>query len=245
MLTRLSAHCLALPCDPRTDRPSLGCVHGARRTLLVDGGNSPDHLALMLREMARTGLPAPDVAAVTHAHWDHVFGLCALSAPVIACEQTQEQLARMSAWAWTLPAMEARLRTGEDILFCHENMLKEYPDPGKICVRTADVVFDDCLTLDLGGCEVRLLRLENSHAAGCVVVYVPGDKVIFLGDILYEDLHHTPPCYHRARFEALRRALDALDFDTAVPGHQPPLTRSELARDLDAALTDGETLILP
>lgn len=237
-LIPVSSRCFFLPNDPTADRPCLGVVRGDRLTLRVDAGNSPDHSALMERLMRSQGLPESGLLALTHSHWDHTYGMSALRCPAVACRETQAQLERMGRWRWTPEAMAHRLETGEDIRFCHDAMLVEYPDPTVIRVRTADMVFDDHLTLDLGGVHAELLRLPNSHAADCVVVLVPEERVIFTGDICYEDLHHTPPCVHTRRYRALQEALKALDFDMAVPGHQPALTKAALLQDMEDALPE-------
>lgn len=239
MLTRITDRCYSLPCDHTADRPALGYVRGDRLSLRIDAGNSPAHSHLMENALRSAGLPAAGLTALTHSHWDHTYGLCAASAPAIACAATQAHLAAMSRWDWTPEAMQARLDAREDIPFCHDAILVEYPDPCQIRVRTADVTFDDRLMLDLGGVHAALMRLENSHADDCVVIHIPEERVIYLGDICYEDLHHDPVCWHRSRFEALCAALKSLDFAYAVPGHQGMKTREELMQDLSERLRDG------
>lgn len=244
MLQSITARCHYLPCEKETDRPCLGYVRGDRISLLIDAGNSPAHYRAMQEAIARCGLPAPGLAAITHAHWDHTYGMAACTVPVMVNHATQQHLQRMSAWAWTLPAMEQRLRTGEDILFCHECILKEYPDLSAIRVRTGDIVYRDRLTLDLGGVHAILMHLENSHADDCSIVYIPEEKVVYLGDITYEDLHHTPPCIHQARYAALRKALEETDFTLAVPGHQGLKTKAEILHEFDTIDEEG-LMMLP
>ena len=236
MLERLTERCWWMAGSGETDRPALGYICGDRMSLMVDGGNSPAHQRLMAEAIAAQGLPAPKLAAVTHDHWDHVLGLCATDALVVACAGTQQRLLRMQGWAWTPEAMADRLRTGEDILFCHENILREYADPQTIRVRTADITFRDRLDIDLGGTQVQLIRLENSHAPDCVIVYAPEERVVYLGDITYMDLHHQPPCWHLQKRAALLAALDRLDFAWAVPAHQAAMERDAFFRDAEAAL---------
>lgn len=246
MLNQITQRCCYMPNDSTADRPCLGYVRGNRYALMIDAGNSPAHHRLFLAEIAAAGLPAPDAVAITHSHWDHTYGMCAASVPTLANQHTQEHLQRMSHWAWTLPAMEERLRTHEDILFCHECILKEYPDLSTINVVPADVVYRDFLTLDLGGIHAELIRLDNSHADDCSIVYIPEEKVVYLGDITCNDLHHQPPCIHRARFEQLRRSLTALDFAYAVDGHWGDvLTKEAVLQDMDNYFADKDELILP
>lgn len=243
MLQQITERCWFLPCDSSTDRPCLGYVRGERYHLLIDAGNSPAHYHLMMTELNQNALDKPDFLALTHAHWDHTYGLCASECVSFACSATQHELSVMSCWKWNKTAMQNRLETGEDILFCHEHILLEYPNLDEIRVKPADIVFENSLSLDLGGVHAQLFKLPNSHANDCVVIYIPEEKVIFLGDICYEDLHHRPPCWHRARFMQLCDALRGLDFEWAVPGHQKLLCRHDLMEDLENAFSD-ETPVL-
>lgn len=246
MLNQITDRCFYMPNDSTADRPCLGYVKGNHGILMIDAGNSPAHHRLFLTEVAAAGLPAPTAVAITHSHWDHTYGMCAATVPTLANHRTQEHLVRMSHWAWTLPAMEERLRTHEDILFCHECILKEYPDLSAIRVIPASLSYHDRKTLELGGVHAELIHLDNSHADDCSIVYIPEEKVVFLGDITCNDLHHQPPCIHRARFEQLRQSLSALDFTYAIDGHCGEIMRKEdVLQNLDASLTDDDVLILP
>ena len=236
MLTRLSAHCYVLPYEERTDRPALGYVRGAARTMQIDVGNSPAHVAKMLRALADRGLPSPDLAALTHFHWDHTFGLCAMTCPAIACAATDAQLAAMSRWEWSLPAMEARVRRGEELAFCHEHQLLEYEDVSRIRVVRPSIVYEARLRVALGDCTAELMKLPNSHTEDSCAVLIAPDGVLFLGDTAYEDLTHDPGVHHAEACRALIRALTPLDFTVVVCGHQPPQTREELFAELTEAL---------
>lgn len=246
MLHQFTDRCFYMPNDATADRPCLGYICGDRYSLMVDAGNSPAHHQQFLSELSAAGLPLPHAIAITHSHWDHTYGMCAVKSPTLVNHRTQQHLQCMSRWTWSLPAMEERLRTGEDILFCHECILKEYPDLSAIRVSPGQVVYQDSLILDLGGVHAHLLRLENSHADDCSIVFVPEEKVVFLGDITCDDLHHQPPCIHQSRFAALRRSLTELDFSLAVDGHNECVsTKEEVLKDMADFLLDEDELLLP
>ncbi len=82
-------------------------------------------------------------------------------------------------------------------------------------------VFEGELDLRVGDKEVKLLELGPAHTKGDAVVYVPKDKVLFTGDLLFKDSH---PLVWEGPVSnwvgALQRLLD-LDIDTVVPGHGP------------------------
>ena len=62
------------PASPRRHRRE-------HATLIVDAGNSPRHARLLLDEVARLPIPSPTYLALTHWHWDHVFGASACLFP--------------------------------------------------------------------------------------------------------------------------------------------------------------------
>lgn len=245
MLRQITSRAWFLPNDHATDRPCLGYVRGDRYALMIDAGNSPAHHQLFLDQLTAAGLPVPDAVAITHSHWDHTYAMCAAAAPTLVNHKTQEHLLQMSRWPWTLPAMEERLRTREDILFCHECILKEYPDLSVIRVVPGDVVYHHRLSLDLGGIHAELIHLENSHADDCSIVYIPEEKLVFLGDITCDDLHHEPRCIHQARYDKLRQSLTELDFTRSVEGHWDQIcTKADILASMEETQAEVD-LILP
>lgn len=75
MLSQISPKVYILPFDEEQDRPNLGYIHGDNYSMLIDAGNSPAHLQMMLSEIEKAGLPAPKLALLTHWHWDHTFAM--------------------------------------------------------------------------------------------------------------------------------------------------------------------------
>jgi len=72
-LHRISDRVYWLPPGP-PDRPSLCAVVGERRTVMLDAGASAAHARLFLDGLAAEGAATPSYVALTHSHWDHVFG---------------------------------------------------------------------------------------------------------------------------------------------------------------------------
>ncbi|ETA81113.1 MBL fold metallo-hydrolase [Youngiibacter fragilis] len=211
--------------DERTDRPVLGYVSGDMASLMVDAGNSRQHAAILTDGVVAKGLAYPRYVAITHWHWDHCYGLSGIGAVSVASLETNLKLIEMSEWEWTDRAMSRRIETGEDILFCDENIRKEYPDRSLIDVKTADIVFDGLLQIDLGGVTCILMKLPNSHSEDSVVAYVPEEKVVFLGDITSEDFHNGTGSHHREKLGMLIEALEWMDFELALHGHDEPRSK--------------------
>lgn len=236
-MTPYTPHIWFLPHREYGDRPCLAYIRGRRDALLVDAGNSPAHARQLLDALHRMGAPAPRFIALTHGHWDHCFGLPAFpQALSFATAETNRQLHRLAAWRWDDASMKARVRSGEEIPFCHVNIKREYPDRSQIRVEAAQVALQGPAAIDLGGLCCRLIPLENCHLPGHLVVSIPQDRALILGDILCPDYRCTPPRYTAEGLSRLIAGLEALDFDTALPGHNAPMTRAALFADLHEAL---------
>lgn len=245
MFYQVTPHIFIRQFQHYTDRPNIGCIRGSNYTLLFDAGNSGSHVALLKQELQDAGLPLPDFVALSHWHWDHSFGAAFWDVPVIAVKETHTQLEKMMSWHWDDTAMARRVETGEDIAFCSEMIKREYPDRSAIRVVGADLVFDNSLTLDLGGVTCHLIHVKGPHSPDSVVCYVPEDRFLFLGDsnckYLYglpwhfdidheEDFGPTTDAlpYDREKVKVYRNLLDTLDFTRCVTGHADPETRESL-----------------
>ena len=81
--------------------------------------------------------------------------------------------------------------------------------------------FSGELTLHVGDKEVQLIEVGPAHTRGAVLVYLPEDRVIFTGDILFID--GTPIIWEGpvANWIAACERIESLDLETIVPGHGP------------------------
>ncbi len=81
--------------------------------------------------------------------------------------------------------------------------------------------FDKELTLTLGDKRVELIEVGPAHTKGDVLVHVPGDRVVFTGDILF--VEGTPIVWAGpvSNWIAACELLAGMDVDTIVPGHGP------------------------
>jgi len=229
---QLTAHVHWLSPDSATDRPVLGAITGAHGTLIVDAGASPAHAHALQQAIAAAGLPAPRYLALTHWHWDHVFGGAAWDLPTFGHVETQRVMVHMATLDWRNAALDARVAAGEEIAFCRDMMKLELPDRSDLVLRPPDISFTDEVNIDLGGVTCRLLHVGGDHAADSTIIFVPEDRVVFLSDAYYQNLHHTPPCYTTARLQPLLERLLDLDATYYVTGHgDTPMTRDEMMEE--------------
>jgi glyoxylase-like metal-dependent hydrolase (beta-lactamase superfamily II) len=189
-LQRISERVYWLPPAP-PDRPSLCAVAGERRTLMLDAGASAAHARLFLNGLAAEGVAPPSHVALTHSHWDHVFGASEFDLPVMAHALTAETLIELAAIDWSDEALDRRLAAGEVSAAHVAHVKEELPAPREVRVAPADIVFRDGLDIALGGATVRVRHVGGDHAADSSVMYVEPDRVLFLGDSLYDSPNGT------------------------------------------------------
>ncbi|MFJ4623014.1 MBL fold metallo-hydrolase [Streptomyces sp. NPDC088812] len=193
---------------------TAGLVVGAGAALVVDAGSS-------LAEGARLRMRAEELAgrrvthlALTHPHFDHVFGAAAFAgAEVYAAVGAETVLTRRGRGAEELRA--DAVRHGLD-----ETAATEAVDT---LVRPRHLVSGEW-TLDLGGGrQVLLANLSPGHTAHDLAVLVPGSpEVVFCGDLVEEsgDPQAGPDAVPAHWPAALDRLLDLGGEDALyVPGH--------------------------
>ncbi|MBQ7084076.1 MAG: MBL fold metallo-hydrolase [Anaerotignum sp.] len=234
MWNKLTNHVFYTNNDPETDRPCIGYVQGEKAGLLMDAGNSLAHAELLKKGLAEKGLPEPNYIALTHAHWDHTYGLCGWKGVSFAGKKTNAILGKMQAWQWDDASMKKRIENGEDSEFCFIHIRKEYPDRSLISVKPADISLQGELEIDLGGVMVVLKEVTSPHAADCVVFSVPEDGLLFLGDSYCSVPVGDDWVYDKDLLGKYIDWLEGEDFVVAIKGHHPPQTKAELLAELKA-----------
>lgn len=245
MFNKFSDRIYIQPPEHYTDRPNTALIIGDKYTLMFESGNSADNVQLLKDRLAQQNLPQPDFVAISHWHWDHSFGMPAWGVPTIAGSKTNEYLKKVSQWKWDDDSMAERVKTGEDIVFCNEMIKREFADRNSIKVVPADVVFSDRMTIDLGGIEIQLIHCAGPHADDSVLLYIPSEKFVFLGDSNGKDLYGQPWHFdieHEDDFmeetakipydtqlvKEYLALLDTLDFEKCIGGHADIMSREEL-----------------
>lgn len=228
----LTKHVYYTENDPDTDRPYIGYIRGEKASMLLDAGNSSVHAALLQKGLKQAGLPMPRYVALSHAHWDHTYGLCGWEAVSLAGEKTNEILGEMTHWKWDEDSMRRRVETGEDLEFCDLYIRKEYPDRSLIQVKQADISFRGELQIDLGGVTCLMREIGSPHAKDCVLISVPEDELLFLGDSYSSVPVGNEWVYDKKLLEQYLELLEQEEFQIAIKGHHPPQKKEELLAEL-------------
>jgi glyoxylase-like metal-dependent hydrolase (beta-lactamase superfamily II) len=185
VLHKISEHVYWMPPGP-PDRPSVCGVVGDRRTIMLDAGSSKAHTRAFLEALWAENGVRPSAVVFTHSHWDHVFGAAELGGHVIAQALTAEYLFELAETDWSDEALDQRVAAGQASSQHAANVKQELPSPRTVEIPPADIVFQDRLDIELGRVTVRVRHVGGNHSADSSVMYIEPDRVLFLGDSMYE-----------------------------------------------------------
>jgi glyoxylase-like metal-dependent hydrolase (beta-lactamase superfamily II) len=151
--------------------PNVGIVVGERATLIVDTGMGPDNGAIVLEEARKLSDNTEFYLTATHFHPEHDLGAMAFPADAKMLRWRGQQAETDQTGTQTIERFSSFSPAVATLL-------------SKASYRKADTVFDDELTLDLGGVHVRLSGVGPAHTLGDTVMYVEEDKVLLTGDVV-------------------------------------------------------------
>jgi glyoxylase-like metal-dependent hydrolase (beta-lactamase superfamily II) len=176
--------------------------------VVIDALGSPELARELMQAISRvTDKPVTHVI-VTHYHADHIYGLQTFKeagARIIAHRAALEYL--------NSDAAAMRLKASREQLF-------PWID-GKTHLVPADEWLDGPRELSLGGIRFILKPLGPAHTPEDLTVYIPSEKVLFAGDLVFRG---RVPFVGQADSKKWIESLDAmlgLDAQIIVPGHGP------------------------
>ncbi|GAA4558729.1 MBL fold metallo-hydrolase [Planotetraspora kaengkrachanensis] len=186
---------------------NAGAVSGPDGTIVVDTCATEVRTRRFLAAVGAATGDAPLTMAVnTHLHGDHTYGNSLLPSSTVLIGHE---------------AMREGLLTDPIIDGCPP-VWQPVPDWGGVTRRVPSVVLRSDLTLFTGSRRVDLLHPGYSaHTTGDVVAWLPEERVLFTGDLIF---HGVTPLVFMGSVEGAIASLGWLaDFgaDHVVPGHGP------------------------
>lgn len=181
--------------------------------VIIDTPQLPTKAVAMREEILRKGIIRYLIN--TEHHIDHIFGnyffggLC----PVVAHEQVFREFGTVSSGTPYSNSMEIVKKDdpkGIALMPTEENFHLNPPT----------ILFSHHLTLRVGEQVLELFHTPG-HTKGQIAVYVPKEKVLFVGDTIFCECQTW---FHGADPDAWLWSLDflkTLDADYIVPGHGP------------------------
>lgn len=185
---------------------NAGWVTGRDTTLLVDTCATETRSRHLL-DAARASSPAGVSAVLTHAHGDHANGAA--------------QVARGGGAIMASPSAAREITSGPHI-FPATFTCSTW---GDIAPPSITDTVREPTTVDLGGSHVEIVPVPGvAHTTGDLVVWLPGDGVLFTGDLVFHGV--TPLAFSGSVvgwLDALRW-LEHFEARLLVPGHGPVMT---------------------
>lgn len=222
-LHQLTEHCHAwLVPDGTWGWSNAGLVTGAGQSLLVDTLFDLPMTQEMLTGLEPvTGDHPIGTVVNTHANGDHWFGNeLVAGAEIIASAATGDEMAANG------PELILGLMNQDGPIGRFANHIFEPFTFTGITPTVATRTFSGELTVDVGGTAVELLQLGPAHTAGDTVVFVPSERVLFAGDLLF--IGGTPISWAGpiTNWIAACDRMLALEPAVVVPGHGPVVDAS-------------------
>ncbi|MEK5147169.1 MBL fold metallo-hydrolase [Psychrobacillus sp. FSL K6-4615] len=185
MLNKLSNTIYYLSNQDNNERPTLGLVCGDSYSLIIDSGNSPQHAKDFLLEIEKLNVPPVKYVVITHAHWDHFLGMNEFDATVIVNSQTNEIIKEWQSFSYDDRSLKSYVNTNQMSAMCMNIVQTDMPNRDSFKLKSPDVIFEKTLTIDLGNKVCILEKIKNTHSEDSTVIYIPDEKVVFLGDCAY------------------------------------------------------------
>ena len=171
-----------------------------------------------------------DILVNTHGDGDHWFGNeLAGAAEIMATSAAIEDMKKVPpgylalnmSIAGNAPTPLGRMLSRIFASYCFDGITPTYPNK----------IVDRKTPLMLGSKRVELIPAGPAHTHGDMMVYIPDDRILFTGDIIFAGV---TPVIHSGPFSnyiKVCRTILEMDVDVIVPGHGP-ITDKEAVKSM-------------
>ena len=199
---QLSEHAYAYTAE---GDPNTGIVVGDDAVMVIDTQATPVMAQDVIRRIRSVTDKPIKYIVMSHYHAVRVLGASAYGADhVIASRDTYDLIVERGA-----QDMKSEIERFPRLFRAVESV------PG---LTWPTLVFERSLTLWLGKLEVRILQLGRGHTKGDTVVWLPGERVLFSGDLVEFDATPYAGDAYYEDWPATLDAIAALDPAKLVPG---------------------------
>ncbi|GHO79933.1 hypothetical protein KSD_77040 [Ktedonobacter sp. SOSP1-85] len=209
---------------------NAGLITDGDASLLVDTLFDLKLTQDMLDTMRRL-VPAAshiDMVVNTHANGDHCYGnQLVADAQIIASQKTADEMVE----GIQATQMATMLRQAPHMGPLGKFIIHAFGpfDFENITLTPPNKTFEGETTIRVGNKNLQLFEVGPAHTRGDTLVYLPDERVVFTGDILFIGSH---PIMWEGPTSNWLRACDrilALDVETIVPGHGPVTNKQGVA----------------
>lgn len=188
---------------------------------------------------------APRYVVNSHFHGDHTGGNTVFpeatiiattpTAPLISAENEKmlrllrergmelDAESRAEAAATTDPAVRRDIEEQSDDFLA---LVREAPEAR---VRPPDVTFESRLTIHGSRREARLISWGGGHTPSDAVLYLPTERVLFAGDLIFYRCHASLNTGDPGEWLRILGEMEGLEVDILAPGHGAVTSRGAIA----------------
>ena len=238
MLIKFSETIYYMPNHDANDRPTLGLVCGDQYSLIIDSGNSTLHAKDFLIEIEKLNVPPVKYVVITHAHWDHFLGMNEFNATVIVNRQTNELLKVWQSYTFDDSSLQTYAQSKVMSDKCIEIIEADIPNRDHFKLNAPHIIFEKTLTLDLGNKICVLEKINSTHSDDATIIYIPDEKVIFLGDCVYGTTTNSLFHYKQSLLLPMIEDVQKYNAEVFLLGHESICDLDEMTtfwRELRAA----------
>ncbi|HTT16258.1 MAG TPA: MBL fold metallo-hydrolase [Thermoplasmata archaeon] len=202
-------------------------------TLVFDAMLTPQAGAALGRAAERlTGRPV-GVLVQSHYHGDHVRGSAAVGAAHVVSTRRVRDLVlergplHLRGDRDEVPGELERLRSGATPALPEEREVLEgwyggiLATPADLEFRPPDLTFESELLVHGRRRSARLLTFGGGHSPSDVLLVLPDERFLCLGDLLSVGFHPSLSDGNPEELSRILREVRALPTDRALPGHGP------------------------
>ncbi len=213
--SKLSDHAYAYTAE---GDPNTGIVIGDDGVMVIDTQATPAMAEDVIGRIRKVTDKPIRYVVLTHYHAVRVLGASAYGAEHIIASQG----------TWDLIVERGRQDMDSEIQRFPRLFQGVETVPG---LTWPTLVVENAMTLWMGDLEVRIAHLGRGHTKGDTVVWLPGDKVLFSGDLVeYDATPYTGDAY-LTDWPATLDAVEALKPAVIVPGRGDALVTPDQVRN--------------
>ncbi|HVN72947.1 MAG TPA: MBL fold metallo-hydrolase [Desulfomonilia bacterium] len=195
---------------------NAGIVMGDKGILVVDTLGSAKEAGRFIEDIRKISDKPIRYVVDTHNHFDHTFG--------------NTEFAAIGAAIFAQSSCPSNMRKKAPQVLKNPKSYGMSDEQAKaVRITYPDVTAPEMMRIDLGSVSVDILFLAPSHTDDSVLVFVPQDRVLFSGDVLFTDYY---PFMGDGDMNGWVKTLDfimTVRIDKIVPGHGPVSTKKDIA----------------
>jgi len=200
---------------------NAGFITGKNDTIVIDSLANAIRTNNFIKEIKKITDNPFSFLINTHHHTDHIWTNYLFSSKTICSKRCREETVKEKA-------VDTEI---------YKNIFQDLDTTGAK-ILPQDITFDEELSIYQeifdGTREIKLRYIGPAHTVDDAFVYLPEEKVVFCGDLLFSE-----PCTPFALMGSIYGSIQALDYlanlnaDFYIPGHGPVARKDSLYRARD------------